>query len=96
MIPYLKEETAELIQAIENEDTENTIEELGDVLMQVLYHTGFGEREGYFTLEDVLTTLNKKLRRRHPHVFDGVEINTIEELDKLWQKIKAEEKREQP
>lgn len=96
LIPYLKEETAELIQAIENEDTENTIEELGDVLMQVLYHTGFGEREGYFTLEDVLTTLNKKLRRRHPHVFDGVEINTIEELDKLWQKIKAEEKREQP
>ncbi|MEG2505072.1 MAG: MazG nucleotide pyrophosphohydrolase domain-containing protein, partial [Carnobacterium sp.] len=93
LIPYLKEETAELISAIENEDIDNIIEELGDVLMQVMYQTNYGERTGYFNLEDVLETLNHKLRRRHPHVFDGVKVETVEELDALWQKIKAEEKR---
>lgn len=93
LVPYLQEETAELIAAIKNEDVDNIIEELGDVLMQILYHTGYGERTGYFTFEDVLATLNQKLRRRHPHVFDGVSVQSIEELDALWQKIKAEEKR---
>ena len=82
-----------MISAIENEDIDNIIEELGDVLMQVMYQTNYGERTGYFNLEDVLETLNHKLRRRHPHVFDGVKVETVEELDALWQKIKAEEKR---
>ncbi|MGX7419976.1 MazG nucleotide pyrophosphohydrolase domain-containing protein [Carnobacterium gallinarum] len=93
LIPYLQEETAELMAAIENEDIDNIIEELGDVLMHVLYQTGYGERTGYFTFEDVLETLNRKLRRRHPHVFDGIKVDSIEEVDALWQKIKAEEKR---
>lgn len=92
LVKYLKEETEELIVAIENEDDENIIEELGDVLMQVVYQAKLGERIGYYNIEDVLATLNKKLRRRHPHVFDGVEANTPEEVDKLWQEIKAKEK----
>lgn len=91
LIPYLKEETAEFIKAVENEDDVNMVEELGDILMQVLYHTNLGEQAGYFSLEEVLETLNKKLRRRHPHVFDGVEASSVEEVEKLWQKIKAEE-----
>ena len=91
LIPYLKEETAEFIRAAENEDDINMVEELGDILMQVLYHTNLGEQAGYFSLEEVLETLNKKLRRRHPHVFDGVEAASVEEVEKLWQKIKAEE-----
>lgn len=94
LVPYLKEETTELIEAIEKDDIENMIEELGDILMQVMYHTSVGEKEGMFTFEEVLGTLNKKLRRRHPHVFDGVTINSISELDQLWQKIKETEKRE--
>lgn len=95
LLPYLREETEELIQAIQHQDVDNVVEELGDVLMQVLYHTSLGEKEGWFSLEDVLETINRKLRRRHPHVFDGVEAKTPEEVDALWQKIKEQEKRQE-
>ena len=93
LIKYLKEETQELVEAIEKDDTENWMEELGDVLVQLLYQTSIAEKEGLFTFEDVLETVNRKIRRRHPHVFDGVKAETPEEVDALWQKIKAEEKR---
>ncbi|GAA0371030.1 hypothetical protein GCM10008932_23050 [Alkalibacterium iburiense] len=93
LVTYFKEETNELIEAIENEDIDNSIEELGDVLLQILYQTNTAEKEGIFTFEDVLTEINRKIRRRHPHVFDGVKATTVEEVDALWQKIKEEEKR---
>lgn len=93
LIRYLKEETEELVDAIEKDDTDNWMEELGDVLVQLLYQTSIAEKEGLFTFEDVLETVNRKIRRRHPHVFDGVKAETAEEVDALWQKIKAEEKR---
>lgn len=92
LIPYLREETEELVEAIQNQDTRNLIEELGDVLCQVLYQTSYAEYTGAFNFEDVLEAINTKLRRRHPHVFDGVEANTVEEVDAIWQKIKAKEK----
>lgn len=92
LISYLKEETAELIKAIETDDIDNMIEELGDVLMQVMYQARLAELNEIFQLEDVLETLNRKLRRRHPHIFDEVEANTIEEVSKLWQAIKKQEK----
>ncbi|MFC6463943.1 MazG nucleotide pyrophosphohydrolase domain-containing protein [Marinilactibacillus sp. GCM10026970] len=94
LLPYLKEETQELIEAYENDDIDNVIEELGDVLMQILYHTNLAENAGMFSLEEVLDGINRKLRRRHPHVFDGVEANTPEEVDALWQEIKKKEKEE--
>ena len=94
LIRYLKEETEELVDAIETDDTENWMEELGDVLVQLLYQSSIAEKEGLFTFEDVLETVNRKIRRRHPHVFDGVKADTPEEVDALWQKIKAEEKRQ--
>lgn len=93
LVAYMEEEVQEFKTAVENDDSDNMVEELGDVLMQVLYHTNFGERSGYFSFEEVLETLNKKLRRRHPHVFDGIKAETAEEVDAIWQKIKAEEKR---
>ncbi|OJF95483.1 MazG nucleotide pyrophosphohydrolase domain-containing protein [Alkalibacterium sp. 20] len=94
LIRYLREETDELIAAIVNNDSDNWMEELGDVLVQLLYQTSNAEKEGLFTFEDVLETVNRKIRRRHPHVFDGVKATTAEEVDALWQKIKAEEKRD--
>lgn len=94
LLPYLKEETEELIQAFENDDIENIIEELGDVLMQILYQTNLAEKTGEFTFEEVLDNINRKLRRRHPHVFDGVKAETVEEIDALWQAIKKKEKEE--
>lgn len=93
LIKYLREETEELIEAIQKNDSENWKEELGDVLVQILYQTSVAEKDGQFTFEDVLEEVNRKIRRRHPHVFDGVEANTPEEVDALWQKIKLEEKR---
>lgn len=95
LLPYLKEETQELVEAIEADDIDNIIEELGDVLMQVVYQAKLGERQGYYAIEDVLEAINKKLRRRHPHVFDGVKAETPEEVDALWQEIKAQEKKDQ-
>jgi len=93
LLTYLEEEVREFKAAVENDDIDNMVEELGDLLMQVLYHTNFGEKSGYFSFEEVVETLNKKLRRRHPHVFDGIKAETAEEVDAIWQKIKAEEKR---
>lgn len=99
LLPYLKEETQEVIEAFEKEDWDNVAEELGDVLLQVLYHSNLAEQEGMFALEDVLDALNRKIRRRHPHVFDGEKAGTIEEIEAIWQRVKEEEKRtggEQP
>lgn len=92
LLTYLKEETDEFVCAVKNDDIDNMIEELGDVLWQVLFQTSVAEYDGFFNLEDVLDVLNRKIRRRHPHVFDGVVVNSVEELDDMWQKIKKQEK----
>lgn len=89
--PYLEEESKELKQAIEEDDIDNMIEELGDILLQVLYHSKVADNEGLFSLEDVLESLNQKLYRRHPNVFEGLEVNSIEELKQLWEDIKKDE-----
>ena len=92
LLPYLKEETEEVAKAIKEDDTDNLVEELGDVLLQVFYHAGYGESQGTFSMEDILETLNRKLRRRHPHVFDDFPVTTIQDIDAMWQDIKAKEK----
>ncbi len=94
LLNYIQEELDELKEAYANDDIDNVIEEIGDLLMQILYQTAVGEKEDLFSLEEVLTGVNQKIRRRHPHVFDGVEANTIEEVDALWQKIKAQERQD--
>lgn len=90
--PYLVEETHELLEAIENEDDEGMIEELGDVLLQVFLHAQIGEEDGYFTLEEVLETIGAKMIRRHPHVFGDKDLANSDEVMQTWQEIKAEEK----
>lgn len=93
LLKYFQEELDELKAAFAQDDIDNVVEELGDLLMQILYQTAVGEKEGFFSFEEVLAGINKKIRRRHPHVFDGVEANTPEEVDALWQKIKEEERK---
>ncbi|QXE01803.1 MazG family protein [Terribacillus sp. DMT04] len=92
---YLIEEAYELIDAINKEDEENLIEELGDVLLQVMLHSQIGEDEGYFTIEDVIRSVTEKMIRRHPHVFGDEVLETEEELRDSWAAIKQEEKKEQ-
>lgn len=89
---YLIEETHELIEAINNEEDEAMIEELGDVLLQVFLHAQIGEDDGYFALEDVLETVASKMIRRHPHVFTEKVIENADEVVQSWQEIKTQEK----
>src|SRR5690625_9710 len=83
---YLLEETYELLEAIEIEDDEAIIEELGDVLLQVMLHSQIGEDDGYFSVDDVIERIARKMIHRHPHVFGN------NEKEKTWDELKAEEK----
>ena len=93
LLKHFQGELDELKAAYANDDLENVVEELGDLLMQVLYQTEIGEKEGLFSLEEVLAGLNRKLRRRHPHIFDDVKADTVEEVEAIWQRVKEEERK---
>lgn len=92
LLEYFQEELDELKDAYAKDDLDNVVEELGDLFMQLLYQTAVGEKDSVFSLEEVLEGINKKMRRRHPHVFDGVKAETPEEVDALWQQIKEQER----
>lgn len=90
----LVEEAAEVLEAIDTENTELLREELGDLLLQVVFHAQIEEEAGRFDLEDVAKEISDKLVRRHPHVFgdpDDKEEHADAVIDR-WEKIKAEEK----
>ena len=91
---YLLEEAYELLEAIDEEDDDHIIEELGDVLLQVMLHAQIGEDEGYFSIQDVIKGLVSKLIYRHPHVFSDVNVEDEEEVLKNWQELKSAEKGE--
>ncbi|HHU62231.1 MAG: nucleoside triphosphate pyrophosphohydrolase [Bacillota bacterium] len=89
---YLLEESYELLEAIDNEDTEGIKDELGDVLLQVLLHAQIKAEQNEFTVDDVITNLSAKLIRRHPHVFAHVHADTPEEVVVTWDSVKKQEK----
>ncbi len=91
---YLLEETYEVLDAIEENDSAALKEELGDLLLQVVFHAQIAQEEGAFTLEDVLTQLHQKLVRRHPHVFGTANAKTPDEVKANWDALKAAEKKE--
>lgn len=89
LITCLKNESQELIEAIEKQDDENMKEELGDVLLQVLMQAQIAQEEGKFSIEDVIEYLDHKLHYRHPHVFGGhPQAKTPEEALALWKEMK--------
>ncbi|SKA11845.1 tetrapyrrole methylase family protein / MazG family protein [Trichlorobacter thiogenes] len=89
---YLLEESYEVLEAIDNGSDELLKEELGDLLLQPVFHAAIAEERGAFTMDDVLATLADKLIRRHPHVFGDQEIKDSEAQIANWEKIKKEEK----
>ncbi len=91
---YLLEEAYELIEAINAEDDDAIIEELGDVLLQVMLHAQIGEDEGYFDIRDVIGSISEKMVRRHPHVFGDVTVEDASDVLKNWNAIKQTEKGE--
>lgn len=93
IIKYLKLEVEEVIQALEQEDYPNICEELGDVLFIIMLITSYNNKQGKFTLDDVISGINEKLIRRHPHVFAGTSYETEEDLARQWEQIKTAEKR---
>jgi len=96
LIKNLREESEELIAAIEHRDDENMKEELGDVLLQVLMHCQIAAEEGKFTIEDVVQGLYDKLHRRHPHVFgDHARATSPEEALQVWREMKQKERTKQ-
>ncbi|WP_227002573.1 nucleoside triphosphate pyrophosphohydrolase [Salicibibacter kimchii] len=93
---FLLEEAYEVLDAIDEEDDEHLIEELGDVLLQVFLHAQIGEDEGYFNMDDVIAGLTEKMIRRHPHVFhEKIEGDRPEDVELRWDKIKEMEKKDQ-
>ena len=92
---YLLEECYEVIEAIDSGNDELLKEELGDLLLQPLFHAAIAGERGAFTIDDVIETLCTKLIRRHPHVFGDEKIATSEEQVANWEKIKKAEKGEE-
>lgn len=89
---YLKEESEELFEAIDNQNEFEVEEELGDVLLQVMLHAQIAKENEQFTITDVIRTLNEKMIRRHPHVFGEEKATTEEDVMRIWKKAKAKEK----
>ena len=91
LIPYAIEEAYELAEAVQSDDDDDIKGELGDVLLQVVFHCQLYAEQGRFDLADVITTLQEKLIRRHPHVFDAENLQDDAAVKERWDEIKAEE-----
>jgi tetrapyrrole methylase family protein/MazG family protein len=89
---YLVEESYEVIEAIEEQDYDKIIEELGDVLLQVVFHAAIGKEDGYFNIGDVITAVCNKMIQRHPHVFGDIIVNGTSDVLVNWDAIKRSEK----
>lgn len=92
LVRCLIDEVSELIDTIDRLDLPHMREELGDVLIQVLFHAQIAEEAGHFDLNDVAREVNEKLIRRHPHVFGSGSLDTSEQVLHQWEQIKAQEK----
>ena len=89
------EETYEVCEAIDEQDTEHLKEELGDVLLQVVFHTQMEKEKGVFDIGDVADGICKKLIYRHPHIFGSVEVGSSEEILRNWDELKRKEKHQE-
>jgi XTP/dITP diphosphohydrolase len=96
LIPYILEEAYESVEAIQRGDKKAIAEELGDLLLQVVLQAQIASENNDFTMKEIAEGITEKLIRRHPHVFTDQKVNSIDEVHSNWQKIKAEEKGENP
>ncbi|MDD5432583.1 MAG: MazG nucleotide pyrophosphohydrolase domain-containing protein [Candidatus Omnitrophica bacterium] len=92
LLPYLKEESEEFIHEVKRGSPLHMKEELGDILLQVMFHAQIASKENKFDIEDVIDVLIKKLKRRHPHVFGNVKVKSSRQITRNWNKIKALER----
>ncbi len=92
--PYTLEEAYEVVDAIHRHDMDGLRDELGDLLLQVVFHARMAEEAGLFDFDDVAAAIADKLERRHPHVFGGRDVAGEEEIRRNWEAIKAGERAE--
>lgn len=93
LLPYLIEETSETADAIESGDVDALCEELGDVLLQIVFHSQIGKEHREFTIREVVEGIRDKLLRRHPHVFGSAHADTPDQVVVQWEEIKKDEKK---
>lgn len=92
IIPYTIEETYEVVDAIQRRDADDLCEELGDLLLQVVYYSQLAQEKGLFDFGDVVSAVTSKMIRRHPHVFGDADARNAGAVKGNWARIKAEEK----
>ena len=92
LVKYLIEESREVQKAVRKKDMKNLEEELGDILLQVVFHAQIGKEKKEFDIAGVIGVLNKKLIRRHPHVFGNYKVKTTKDIEIMWKEVKAKEK----
>jgi len=86
------EEAYEVVEAVNNHDDDNLVEELGDVLLQVVMHAAIAEEEDRFSMDDIIDGISEKMIRRHPHVFGNENAKSADEALRNWEEIKSGEK----
>ena len=96
LLRYLIEESVEVVDAVESGDSAHLAEELGDVLLQVVFHSQLAAEEGRFTIDDVIKAISEKMIRRHPHVFGTAIAPTAQAVKAQWEVIKEQEKQGKP
>ena len=92
--PYTIEEAYEVADAIERGDMDDLVDELGDLLLQVVFHSQIAEESEIFAFEDVVEAISKKMMRRHPHVFGSEDARSAGAVKGLWERIKSQESKE--
>ena len=91
LLPYLVEEAHEVVEAVDERDPKKLCEELGDLLLQIVFHAQIAAEKGQFSVADVIDALSNKMIRRHPHVFGDARISTTQEQMKSWELLKTQE-----
>ncbi len=93
LIPHLREEVREFMAAVRENDPRHMKEELGDLLLHVMFNAQIASKSGDFTIEEVIDGLIRKLKRRHPHVFGKVRVKSARQIIRNWNRIKAQERK---
>jgi tetrapyrrole methylase family protein/MazG family protein len=91
LVPYLIEESYEVVDAIESRNDAELCEELGDLLLQIVFHAQLATERGKFSIADVIDALSNKMIRRHPHVFGDQAVSSVADVWQNWEALKAEE-----
>ncbi|MGM0441501.1 MAG: MazG nucleotide pyrophosphohydrolase domain-containing protein [Elusimicrobiota bacterium] len=92
LIPHLEEETQEVKEAALKNDIANLEEELGDLLYLIIFYSQIAKEKKDFSINTVLSAIQEKIIRRHPHVFSDVQVSSIAQIKENWEKIKKKEK----